>query len=317
MNKRKIAYVAVTIAMFSMILCMFSCESENYGYSENLINNEKSVAIIQKSETTKYNEEREESVTDSESETTSKEYVITTTTAGTQTNVTTDNNKTTASTRNTYTTISETVTQVEELERDVEVESKSDRYQTNERKDNSYKKTQNLKRETEENTKIQKSTVTKTQPIKTEIKEQSDEIVESTEAKLENYVRLKNVTIMLNYAPATQENVDKYSVVQDTKYWSNDKDIFLFGHNYRSFSKLSSIKIGDIITLNNYGIESSYKVFRSEKGRLSDDKMGILSLNDGVDLIKTDFEFETIRLITCDFINSRTERWIVIGEKMK
>ena len=63
-------------------------------------------------------------------------------------------------------------------------------------------------------------------------------------------------------------------MVQDTEYWSNSTSKFLFGHSYGSLSCLSSVKVGETITL----------------------------INDG------------IRLCTCLGGFSKSLRWIVIGQ---
>ena len=130
-----------------------------------------------------------------------------------------------------------------------------------------------------------------------------------------NCITINGKSIRIVYKPAVQRNIDRYDVVQDTEIWSNSKDKFFFGHNYRSFSCLTKLKTGDVITLVNNGITSKYVVFRSERGKLTDNNRDIISYEDECYLVKTDFGCETIRLITC--YGYTLDRWVVIGEKIE
>ncbi len=138
----------------------------------------------------------------------------------------------------------------------------------------------------------------------------------TTETIVNDYLEINDQKIKIVYGAANQENIDNNDVVQDTEYWSSAQNIYLFGHVYRSFSCLSHVRQGEIITLVNNGVESKYEVIRSEQGILTEDGFDIKSTQDGCYFIFGDFGCETIRLITCDSAFSRTRRWVVIGQKI-
>ena len=142
--------------------------------------------------------------------------------------------------------------------------------------------------------------------------------IETAISKLQDCLVIGKRVIPITYGPATQEMVDDSEVVQDTEFWSDEKNIYFFGHNTRSFSCLSHVEIGDIITVINNGNETKYKVFRCENGTLTEDGMNIKSNADGTYLIFKDFGCETIRLITCRSIFCSTaNRLVVIGERIE
>ena len=151
-----------------------------------------------------------------------------------------------------------------------------------------------------------------------------DEIIESTEPipiesneELTDSIIIKDKAIEIVYGPATQKFVDENDVVQDTAFWSNSKSKFLFGHNYYSFGCLTSVKVGEVITLINDGIKCDYIVIRSEMGKVTKDNMDIKSSEDDTMLVSYDFEKENIRLISCIGGLSTTYRWVVIAEKIE
>ena len=132
---------------------------------------------------------------------------------------------------------------------------------------------------------------------------------------LNDCILIENNVIPIAYGPATQEMIDNNDVVQDTELLSNDQNKYFFGHYTGSFSCLHKVKVGDIITVKNDGIETQYTVFRSERGELTDDRINIKSVEDGTYLILTDFKCETIRLITCSAFNPGRYRIVVIAKK--
>ena len=116
------------------------------------------------------------------------------------------------------------------------------------------------------------------------------------------------------YGPANQENVDEHDVVQDTAYWTNNRSIFLFGHNTGSFECLKYIEVGETISLINEGVEKQYIVTRSEEGVLTEDGTDITLNSDGTLFVYSDFGSEDIRLSTCLGGFLTKERWIVIAK---
>lgn len=146
-----------------------------------------------------------------------------------------------------------------------------------------------------------------------------DETTETTYVnpteQIQDEIIIGDRTIEIVYGPANQENIDKYDVVQDTEYWSNDSSKYFYGHNYRSFSCLKKINVGETITLINDGCAIEYVVTRSEKGIITNNNTDIKSCVDDTMLITTRFEHDNIRLITCVDVFSPTYRWVVIAEK--
>ena len=142
---------------------------------------------------------------------------------------------------------------------------------------------------------------------------QTNESIEKTN----DCIVIKDTVIPIAYGPATQEMVDENDVVQDTELLSDSRNKYFFGHYTRSFSCLHNVEIGDIITVINNGIKTNYRVFRNERGKLTEDGCNIKSLKDDTYLILTDYECETIRLITCYSLNPGRYRIVVIGEKIE
>ena len=113
-----------------------------------------------------------------------------------------------------------------------------------------------------------------------------------------------------------QDMVNTYDVVQDTGLIENTNNTILFGHNNRSFSILEEVNCGEIITLNNFGVEKSYQVEKSELGILSDDETDILTINDGNFVIYQDYVFHALILITCANNYNWNYRWIIVAREL-
>lgn len=145
--------------------------------------------------------------------------------------------------------------------------------------------------------------------------QQTEFIPENQYEDVKDAVIIKDKVITIFYGPADQELVDEHDVVQDTEYWSNSTSKFLFGHSYGSLSCLSSVKVGETITLINDGIEKRYVVTISEKGEVTEDGFDIRSCSSDTMFISSDFGYdEDIRLCTCLGGFSKSLRWIVIGQ---
>lgn len=240
-----------------------------------------------------------------------QEFVATTPDDGTDEGINTDTQEetTTESTTTTETTVSDIIAET------ISTSTKTAEYQGSEdlqkeinqdtSEENSLGKDQDGGKAEEEQTEM--TTTTQTECIET--------TCETTTVQVTDAIVINDKVIEIVYGPANQENIDKYDVVQDTEYWSTEKSKFLFGHNFRSFSCLSKINVGDTLTLINNGCACEYVVTRSEKGELTNGGIDIRSCVDDTMLITTDFEHDNIRLITCLNVFSPTYRWVIIAEK--
>lgn len=164
-------------------------------------------------------------------------------------------------------------------------------------------------------TNIAEPTTTKIEDVTEYQSEESIEGNQEVDLNMQDCVILNDQVIQIVYAPANQSNVDKYDVVQDTEYWTTEKDKYLYGHDYRSFFWLKYVEVGDTVTLINGGVKNEYTVIRSEIGKLTEDMCDVRSTNDDTSLILGDFNCETLRMMTCVSGISTSYRLVVICEK--
>ena len=107
------------------------------------------------------------------------------------------------------------------------------------------------------------------------------------------------IIVPVKIAPATQECVDEFDVVQDNELFSSDENILLFGHDYKSFSCLCKIEEGDKIVLWNDHIPKTYTIETNACGNLNRYGTDILDEN-GNTLLYNNMGGKTLRLITCE-----------------
>ncbi len=163
-----------------------------------------------------------------------------------------------------------------------------------------------------------KDVSTLTTTTTTEKNENSETTTTNEFDGIDNAIVIDEKVYELVIADATQENIDKYDIVQDAGIFSTENNIDIFGHNYNSFSVIDSIKVKDSIILINDGIPSYYEVRKSEKGKMTETYTDIISCKDGKSLFLDNTEFnDTLRLITCATLNYKQYRWVVIAEKVK
>lgn len=154
------------------------------------------------------------------------------------------------------------------------------------------------------------------------ITENECELIYETQEEINNnyvdsdFIIIKGNVIPIAYGVATQDMVNTYDVVQDTGLIENTNNTILFGHNNRSFSILEEVNCGEIITLNNFGVEKSYQVEKSELGILSDDETDIVTINDGNFVIYQDYGFHALILITCANNYNWNYRWIIVAREL-
>ena len=135
-----------------------------------------------------------------------------------------------------------------------------------------------------------------------------------TEAEEEfdiNFLIISGSKIGFKIASVTQEEVDKNDAVLDEDR-SLRRDIVLWGHSSGPFGAIRKLKKMDEIFLNLKGEWMKYVVVRSEIA--IDGQKNLISYTDGLDLLNNEYEFETIRLVTC--AEQEGLRWVAIGRKI-
>ena len=110
--------------------------------------------------------------------------------------------------------------------------------------------------------------------------------------------------------------VDKYDVVEDTGFTKNTSNIFIFGHNTRSFGMLDLVNVGDVIKLDNNGTTCKFEVERNEIGILTPKETDIEFLSDGENVVLKDYGYKTLILITCAKGYEWNYRRVVIAKEM-
>lgn len=133
---------------------------------------------------------------------------------------------------------------------------------------------------------------------------------------------IKDKIIYLTYADATQENIDNYDVVYATGYMIDlgdgnitiSDDVYpytmIFGHDYKSFSILPYLSVGELFYINVHGQNTAYEVQRSEQAYDNMYSSRVYFYNDDLDILFTDYGYDALILITC-FNNNR---WVVVAK---
>ena len=133
---------------------------------------------------------------------------------------------------------------------------------------------------------------------------------------------IKDKIIYLTYADATQENIDNYDVVYATGYMVDLGDgnitisdnaypyTMIFGHDYKSFSILPYLSVGELFYINVHGQNTPYEVQRSEQAYDNTCGSNVYFYSDDSDILFTDYEYDALILITC-FNNNR---WVVVAK---
>lgn len=116
------------------------------------------------------------------------------------------------------------------------------------------------------------------------------------------------------YAPVTygdsQENINNYDIViRPMARFDSNSAVILGGHNYKSFSKLFNIHIGDIIQVHSYYGDFTFEVDSIVHGNTDADGSNIYDSN-GVEVIDRYSYTNRLYLYTCDY-NGASSRFIV------
>lgn len=151
-----------------------------------------------------------------------------------------------------------------------------------------------------------------------------DDVVTVTEFNIDltDTLIIKDKIIYLTYADATQENIDKYDVVYATGYMIDLGDgnitisdnvypyTMIFGHDYKSFSILPYLSVGELFYINVHGQNTTYEVQRSEHAYDDMYSSRVYFYNDDLDILFTDYGYDALILITCFNDN----RWVVVAK---
>lgn len=135
---------------------------------------------------------------------------------------------------------------------------------------------------------------------------------------------IRDKIIYLTYADALQENVDRYDVVYPTGYLADEgtdrerieipENLYpytmLFGHNYKSFSILPYIEVGELFYINVHGTQTVYEVQRSESAYDNEDSTRVYFYSDNLDILYADYGYNALILITC----YENHRWIIVAK---
>lgn len=133
---------------------------------------------------------------------------------------------------------------------------------------------------------------------------------------------IKDKIIYLTYADATQENIDNYDVVYATGYMIDLGDgnitisdnvypyTMIFGHDYKSFSILPYLSVGELFYINIHGQNTTYEVQRSEQAYDNIYSSRVYFYSDDLDILFADYGYNALILITC----YNNHRWVIVAK---
>lgn len=127
---------------------------------------------------------------------------------------------------------------------------------------------------------------------------------------------IKENTIFLTYGIPNQDLVDNSEAVYDTGEHSNEYNTVIFGHAYKSFTILDSVEVGETIFMNYHGFTKSYEVTRSERATISQNETEIRFVSDNEEVVKTNYGYHGLVLVTCDKQDDVNYRWIVVAKEI-
>lgn len=111
----------------------------------------------------------------------------------------------------------------------------------------------------------------------------------------------------------SQSNIDTYDVVlRNYHHFGASMTSILAGHNYKSFSKLTGVHVGDIINIHSYYGDFKYKVILAQVGHT--DGSNIYDANNNPLIDYYSFE-KRIALYTCHS-SSVNNRFLLIAEQI-
>lgn len=121
------------------------------------------------------------------------------------------------------------------------------------------------------------------------------------------------------YAPVTygdsQENIDNYEIViRPLAHFDSDSAVILGGHNYKSFSKLFGIHIGDLIQVHSYYGDFTFEVENIVHGTTDTEGTNVFDSNGNKVIDFYNYQ-NKLYLYTCDY-NGASSRFIVTAHRI-
>lgn len=154
-----------------------------------------------------------------------------------------------------------------------------------------------------------------TEPIITDV---------TTEIDLYDALLIRDKVIPLTFDVVRQSIIDNCDVLYPTGYVFNAnteneyieppenvyQNTVLFGHNYKSFSVLSSLTVGETFDIDVHGQQTTYEIQRSEDTYLNAECTNAYFYSDNLDVLFVDYGYPALIMITC----SDRGRWIVVAK---
>lgn len=128
-------------------------------------------------------------------------------------------------------------------------------------------------------------------------------------------LKIRDQLIWLTFGRPTQDLVDTSDVVYSTNVdcWNN---IILLGHDYRSFSILSSVEEGEAVLMNVDGEVKFYEVQQSERAYTTNQETKLYffsDVNEENEILTTNYyDLPALVMITC----YENNRWVVLAKEI-
>lgn len=146
----------------------------------------------------------------------------------------------------------------------------------------------------------------------------------TTEIDLYDALLIRDKVIPLTFDVVRQSIIDNCDVLYPTGYVFNInteneyiespenvyRNTVLFGHNYKSFSVLSSLTVGETFDIDVHGQQTTYEIQRSEDTYLNAECTNAYFYSDNLDVLFVDYGYPALIMITC----SDRGRWIVVAK---
>lgn len=127
---------------------------------------------------------------------------------------------------------------------------------------------------------------------------------------------IRDKYITLSYGENRQELLDASDVLYDIDPITTEQNTFLIGHNFKSFSILDSLTVGEQFTMNNHGVITHYEIQKSGRARLNDSRTDATYVGEDEEFLYKDFGYHGFILMTCDKQDEENYRWIVVAKQI-
>lgn len=128
---------------------------------------------------------------------------------------------------------------------------------------------------------------------------------------------IKDCVIPLTYGCAAMQDIlDNCEVLYDVDFISNENNTFLIGHNYKSFSILDSLHVGDQFAMNNHGVVTYYEIQKSGRALLNETKSDVTYVGEDEEIISNNYGYHGLILFTCDKQDEAHYRWVIVAKEI-